>query len=180
MGKEFDLDDDDRRLFMDAVAGAKPLITDKIEPFRPDIPPDPVKTAQDQLDVLREMMSTPFDPLEWENGEEIWHVRHELSREIFRKLRHGQYSVQAELDLHGMTRREARQAVHAFLHEAVTHGKTTVRIIHGKGLGSRHHKPVLKYKLIQWLTQRRDVLAFCSARPVDGGTGAVYVLLSVP
>jgi DNA-nicking Smr family endonuclease len=76
-----------------------------------------------------------------------------------------------------MTADEARDAVVGFLDDARSAGKRCVRIIHGKGLGSRHGKPVIKTRLHRWLRQRKDIIGFCSARPVDGGTGAVYVLL---
>jgi DNA-nicking Smr family endonuclease len=85
--------------------------------------------------------------------------------------------VEGELDLHGLTSEEAREAVGDFIAAARRAGRRCVRIIHGKGRRSRHGKPVLKTGLQRWLRQRKDVLAFCPARASDGGTGAAYVLI---
>jgi DNA-nicking Smr family endonuclease len=103
-----------------------------------------------------------------------------LDRRIVKKLRKGEFSVQSHLDLHGMTRDEARAEVAAFIERSYRTGKKCVLIVHGRGLGSENHIPVLKEKLRAWLTRGaigKKVLAYTSARPFDGGTGAVYVLL---
>jgi DNA-nicking Smr family endonuclease len=103
-----------------------------------------------------------------------------LDRRIVKKLRRGDFAVQAHLDLHGMTGEEARVEVAAFLIEARTAGKRCVLIIHGRGLNSKEGIPVLKERLQVWLTRgpfAKSVLAFSTARPSDGGTGALYVLL---
>jgi DNA-nicking Smr family endonuclease len=71
----------------------------------------------------------------------------------------------------------ARQALIAFIKASQRDNMSCVRMIHGKGNRSRHKGPVLKHKVNHWLRQRQEVLAFCSARPMDGGTGAIYVLL---
>jgi DNA-nicking Smr family endonuclease len=94
-----------------------------------------------------------------------------------RKLRRGDWVIQAQLDLHGMTRDEARDALSGFLHQALKLGLRCVRVIHGKGLGSKNHTPVLKDKVRHWLTQSGAVLAFVQARAADGGAGALVVLL---
>ena len=90
----------------------------------------------------------------------------------------GEYAVRDEIDLHGMTQDEARFALGAFLAEAMLHGRRCVRVIHGKGRGSGHRGPVLKSAVNRWLRRHAAVAAFCSARRNDGGTGALYVLLS--
>ena len=103
-----------------------------------------------------------------------------LDRRIVKKLRRGEFSIQAHLDLHGFRREEARQMVAEFIARSHVEGKRCVLIIHGRGLGSRDNIPVLKEKLTSWLTRGaigKHVLAFASARPWDGGVGAVYVLL---
>jgi DNA-nicking Smr family endonuclease len=94
-----------------------------------------------------------------------------------RKLRRGQWVVQAQLDLHGLTREEARAALYDFLHGTVKSGKRCVRVVHGKGLGSKNRTPVLKVKVRHWLMQSAAVLAFTQARGEDGGAGALIVLL---
>ena len=127
--------------------------------------------------MLRELLQDHLDPAELETGEELSFLRPGLQQKLLRKLRRGQFSVAAELDLHGMTANEAYAAVGEFLKRARTRNARCVRIIHGKGNGSLHKLPVLKAKIGGWLRRRDEVLAYCSARPVDGGTGAVYVLL---
>lgn len=103
-----------------------------------------------------------------------------MDRRIVRKLRRGEFSMQAHLDLHGLNREQARDEVAAFISSCQRAGKRSVLIVHGRGKGSKDQIPVLKNKLASWLTRGatgRRVLAFVSARPYDGGTGAVYVLL---
>ena len=94
-----------------------------------------------------------------------------------RKLARGRFSVQAEIDLHGMTVAEARPRLNDFIDNCVRQNLLCVRIVHGKGLGSGDRGPVLKNSVNAWLRKWDAVLAFVSARQVDGGTGAVYVLL---
>jgi len=114
---------------------------------------------------------------EGETGEHLSFRRPTVSLTVFRKLKRGEISVRDELDLHGLTAVEARAALYEFLAEAASLDLRCVRIIHGKGKRSGHQGPVLKRKLGRWLQLRDDVQAYCSARPVDGGTGAVYLLL---
>jgi hypothetical protein len=100
-----------------------------------------------------------------------------LSPLVFRKLRRGHWILQGEIDLHGLTREEARVHLAAFLSECARRGTRCIRVIHGKGLRSRNKEPVLKAKVAHWLAQRDEVLAFCEATPRDGGSGAMFVLL---
>jgi DNA-nicking Smr family endonuclease len=97
--------------------------------------------------------------------------------DVLRRLRRGEWSLQAQVDLHGHRVDEAREALAAFLRDAVKRGLRCVRVVHGKGLGSLGKVPVLKDKVRGWLRQRDDVIAFCQARGADGGAGAVMVLL---
>ena len=110
------------------------------------------------------------------SGEDLWYAKPGVQLSLMRKLRRGQFSARAELDLHGLRSEDARVVVAEFLLERLR-GWRCVRIIHGKGLGSGPKGPVIKQKLGGWLRQSKNVLAFCSARPVDGGTGALYILL---
>lgn len=146
-------------------------------PYRKAPPPRPRQLELDEQAVLHDMFSDDLDPTELETGEELYFCRPGLQHSLLRKLKRGQFSVFAELDLHGLTSDQAREALAAFLRECRAKYIQCVRIIHGKGNGSPHRRPVLKGKVNHWLQQREEVLAFCSARPVDGGTGAVYVLL---
>jgi DNA-nicking Smr family endonuclease len=103
-----------------------------------------------------------------------------VQERVLSKLRNGHFVIDAELDLHGMTIPVAQQALSAFLSECQQYRIRHARIIHGKGWGSKDHKPVIKTWLNGWLRELDDVLAFCSARVEDGGTGAVYLLLRKP
>ena len=99
---------------------------------------------------------------------------------VLRRLRRGEYRVQREIDLHGLTVLEAKAALRAFLLDALEAHVHCVRIVHGKGLRSGHRGPVLKSAVSGLLRRSGAVLAYVSARPVDGGTGALYVLLGAP
>jgi DNA-nicking Smr family endonuclease len=96
---------------------------------------------------------------------------------VLRKLRRGDWVIQDEIDLHGCRTDEARELLAGFLREAVKRGVRCVRIVHGKGLGSKDKQPVLKGKTRVWLAQRDEVIAFCQARPAEGGSGALVALL---
>ena len=130
----------------------------------------------DERAVLEELLE--HDPEHWvESGEDLSYRAPGLQDSVFRRLRRGTYRVGAELDLHGMTSVVAKTALHHFLADCVARGVRCARVIHGKGLRSSNQGPVLKSRVDHWLRRRKDVLAFVSARPQDGGTGAVYVLL---
>ena len=171
-----DNDDDETRLFREAVRGVRPLRDDRVSPWKQPPPPRPRQRERDEARVLKDMLRDP-DPAELETGEELFYARTGLQTNVIRRLRRGQMPVEAELDLHGKTSDEARVLLAGFLPACRDRGLRVVRVIHGKGLGSHNRLPVLKGKVNYWLQQRDEVLAFCSARPVDGGTGAVYVLL---
>ncbi len=167
----------EKKLFHDTVGPVKPLEQDRIHITGSQPPPHPIQTHLDEEQTLKDLLSHQIDPAELETGEELSFARPGLQRTVLRKLRKGQYAVRTQLDLHGMTVAIARKAVAEFLREAQISNHRCVRIVHGKGLGSPQGQPVLKRKLDHWLRQRKEVLAFCSARPVDGGTGAIYILL---
>jgi len=171
------LSEQDRALFRAEMADVRPLKQDRASPANKPPPPIPRKSLEDERQVIEDMLSDAWDPAELETGEELSFARPGLQHSVLRKLRRGQFSVGAELDLHGLTVPEARALLPRFLLNSRLQGHRCVRIIHGKGLSSRKQQPVLKVKVNKWLPQRDEVLAFCSARPVDGGTGAIYVLL---
>jgi DNA-nicking Smr family endonuclease len=139
--------------------------------------PRPLKSEADELAVLEEMRRGEFEPELLESGDTLAYRADGIQDAVWRRLRRGSYRVGAELDLHGHNRDQARLAVAEFLAECQDRGLRCLRIIHGKGRGSPNTGPVIKSLLDSWLRRRKDVLAFCSARPHDGGTGAVYVLL---
>ena len=96
---------------------------------------------------------------------------------VLRRLRRGLFPIEDELDLHGLSQTAARDQLAQFLAFNREAGRRCVRIIHGKGYRSGARGPILKIAVDLWLRRHPDVLAFTSARPLDGGTGAVYVLL---
>ena len=177
MTKPFTLNPQDQALFRQAVGPVKPLHCDRIDPIRRHPAPIPRFTQADEQQVLTDMISDYFEPADLDTGEELYYRRDGVQQAVLRKLRRGQFQVGAVLDLHGMTVVTAKEALAAFLHHARRDRLSCVRIIHGKGKGSHHRGPVLKQKINYWLRQRDEVLAFCSARSVDGGTGAIYLLL---
>jgi len=151
------------------------------DPRRPAAGPQQIQHPDlEALDELRALVSGdgPFDIAD--SDEFIEGRAPGVDRSIVRKLRRGEFAVQGHKDLHGMTREEAKAAVDRFLRESRNQGKRCVLLVHGRGLHSKDQMPVLKEALRTWLvTSRfdRHVLAFATARPVDGGAGAVYVLL---
>lgn len=169
--------DDDKQLFRQSIGRVRRLRSNTVEPVAARPPPVPRQRQLDDRLVLDEMLSDDVDTTDLETGDELWFSRSGLQKRVLQKLRRGQYALQGELDLHGMTVAVARSALVQFLAECRAHRHRCVRIVHGKGLGSARQLPVLKGKVAGWLRQRDDVLAFCSARRTEGGSGAVYVLL---
>ena len=172
------MSDDDERAFREAMNGVRPL------PARETVvvPPKPRAEARfaraEEREVLRESLLPPADPALLDTGEELSFRRPGVREAVLRRLRRGQFAVAAEIDLHGLGRHAAHEALREFIHEASARGHGCVRVIHGKGRGSGQRGPILKHVVNHWLQRMDDVLAFASARPVDGGTGAAYVLLA--
>ncbi len=167
----------DRELFRAEVGPVKRLPVIRLAPAAKPPPARALQRRVDDEQVVLALLADEFDPADIESGEELSFARPGLQHSLLRRLRRGHFAVRAQLDLHGMTVPVARMALAGFLQQCRTAQWRCVRIIHGKGRRSRHRGPVLKGKVDKWLTQCDEVLAFCSARPVDGGTGAVYVLL---
>jgi DNA-nicking Smr family endonuclease len=170
--------DDDADLFRRALADAKPLRATKraAEVIRKPAPRARFARA-DELAALRESLEAGIDDTDSHSGESLRFQRASVGKRTMRKLARGGYSVQAEIDLHGMTAAEAKPRLLEFLEGCAREGKLCVRVVHGKGLGSGARGPVLKQKVNRWLRQWDAVLAFVSTRQVHGGTGAIYVLL---
>ena len=155
-----------------------PLRQAKRPPERERRRPRASSRRADEARVLADSLAFDAHDLDVESGGELGFRRKGISESVLRRLRRGEYAVRDEIDLHGMTQDEARAALGAFLAEAAHHDRRCVRVIHGKGLGSGHRGPVLKSAVNRWLRRHAAVAAFCSARRNDGGTGALYVLLS--
>lgn len=176
------LDDASRALFRAAVADAVPLASDRIHHEPPPPPAIPRQRAHDERAALGESLSDN-DPdhqlaLALEGGDEAAYLKPGMAPKVLKDLRRGRWVVQAHLDLHGMHRDEARHHVALFLAECLARRQRCVRIVHGKGHGSPGRIPVLKRLVLGWLAQRQEVLAYCQARTVEGGAGAVIVLLA--
>ena len=170
--------EDEVSLFRRLMGDAKPLPQmDKAPEHRPRLSARAHFKRQDERAALAESLEADIDESETGAGESQRFHRPSVGRRTMRKLARGNFSVQDEIDLHGMTVPEAKEALHKFIGECDLRGYTCIRIVHGKGLGSGNRGPVLKGKVNKWLRQWNVVLAFVSARQVDGGTGAVYVLL---
>jgi DNA-nicking Smr family endonuclease len=169
---------DDAALFRDAVRGVAPLAdSGRISPSLKSHPPPRPRQAPAEQHAERNDTLSDFVSLDIAAGDEWSFTRPGISRQTLRRLRRGYWSVEAQLDLHGFTRDEARTELARFLDESVSHSLRCVRVIHGKGRSSRNGEPVLKARVGSWLSQRREVLAFCQAKPENGGSGAVLVLL---
>ena len=173
-------DEDEARLFLEAMAGTEP-IRDRAEVKPPEgVLPKIVDENAESLAQLSELVSGqgPFDIAD--SDEFIEGHAPGVDRSLMRAVRRGDFSVQGHLDLHGMTRAEAKEAVEKFITEARRAHKRCVLVVHGRGLNSKDQIPVLKDAVRGWLQRGRiahSVLAFATARPHDGGAGAVYVVL---
>ena len=165
-------------VFLQAINGVRPLNIDV--PFTEKTYPKPIakQFIRDEKQALRDSLSDDFYPAhELESGEELLYLRAGQSPDVLSKLRRGFWVVQAQIDLHGLISDEARAYVAEFIGTCKKNNVRCVRIVHGKGLGSRNREPVLKHKLRNWLMQKDEVIAYAQAKPDDGGSGAVIVLL---
>jgi DNA-nicking Smr family endonuclease len=175
-------DDEDRdrevRAFREAMRGVRRLSRGvKAERAAPKPPATARFTRADQAEVLRESLLPPADEAVLATGDELSFRRPHISEAVLTRLRRGAYVVDGEIDLHGMTGAEAKAALRTFIAECVEQRVRCVRVVHGKGRRSGPRGPVLKNVVNHWLQRADDVLAFGSARAVDGGSGAIYVLL---
>jgi DNA-nicking Smr family endonuclease len=174
MKKKLEISEEERDLFQQAMRGVKKIVSPKkINP-----PPPPVvrrkKTTATTSDTGFEF--SDFEKVDAVGGNEmITYNRNGLQDKKLRKLRSGQYNVEATLDLHGLTAAEAKESLNHFLRRCQQSGVRHVLIIHGKGRSDT--QPVLKNKLNNWLRQTNQIVAFCSAAAKDGHSGAMYVLL---
>lgn len=175
--KKPEVEEDELALFREAMRDVRPLqAPERVEHRRRPKPVPRFRLADESNALLESLREDPFRS-ELETGEELLYLRAGEHPRLLRRLRRGEFPIAAELDLHGLTEQRAGIAIREFLAEAQRERWQCVRIIHGKGLRSGPDGPVLKPKTASVLRRRDDVLAFANARPVDGGTGAVLVLL---
>ena len=179
--KDHTVSDNDIDEFYKAMSGTKPLKSEaRVPATKPKPKPKARFTKADEREVLFESLEDDIDTIEHGYGGALRFHRQHVGKRTMRKLQRGGFSVQAEIDLHGMTLEEARPRLADFIEYSVSQGKYCVRVVHGKGLGSGERGPVLKNAVNRWLRRWNSVLAFVSTRQVDGGTGAIYVLLQNP
>lgn len=169
----------ENNLFQRAAGAVKPIRHPQRVPLaREPAPPIPVQQQLDEQRVLLEAISDEFDATTLLDVDDALSFRRPgIGTDVTRKLRKGDWSIQREIDLHGLRREDAREALAAFIRLAVRDGVRCIRVVHGKGLGSPGKTPVLKSKVQGWLVQKNEVLAFVQARADEGGAGALVVLL---
>jgi len=169
-------------IFREAMDGVVPMPpSDRALRTLPKPLPRPLQRERDERLALRSSLSDEIDIEALLNTDETLSWKQPaIGSQVLPRLRRGHWSVQAHVDLHGLRVDEAREVLGAFLADARRRAVRCVRIVHGKGLGSVNREPVLKRMVLRWLVQRAEVLAFCQARPNDGGAGALIVLLAGP
>lgn len=165
--------------FYAAVDGAVPLrVPERVAFETPKPSPRPRQRELDEAAVIVEAL---HGPLEIDDllaiGDADSFLRNGVSRNVLRDLRRGRWSIQNHIDLHGLNRHEAHDAVSRFLAESQLANKRCLRIVHGRGYGSPGREGILRQLVKSWLSRRKDVLAFCHAPSFDGGEGALWVLL---
>jgi DNA-nicking Smr family endonuclease len=172
------ISDDDREAFARATRDVRRLKAGnraRLEPARPK--PKARQSRAAHQAVLEQSLEGPFAA---ETLEEISFHRDIVSRRDMRRLKRGEFAIEAEIDLHGMRLDQARAELQRFLRECIDRGLSSVRIVHGKGTRSGPDGPILKPGVQHWLSRWDEVLAFASSQPRHGGTGALYVLLRAP
>jgi DNA-nicking Smr family endonuclease len=170
--------DGEARIFREAMRDVRQMRrSPRARPSQPKPPARARFTRADQVEVLRESLQPPADEAMLSTGDELSFRRPHVPESVLTRLRRGQFVVDAEIDLHGMTGAQAKAALRSFIGEVIGRHMSCVRVIHGKGRRSGPRGPVLKNVVNHWLQRADDVLAFGSARAVDGGSGAIYVLL---
>jgi len=167
----------DSELFRDAVGEVTPVTTGKHHQTPKKPPAIPRQSQADEISVMDELLSDFSETDLLETGEHMSYTCPGVKRSELKKLKSGKYAIQATLDLHGFNREESRNMISKFLRESQERRHHCIRVIHGKGRKTVNQPPVLKPAVAEWLMRQKSVLAFCSARDSDGGTGALYILL---
>ncbi len=172
------LTEQDSVLFRQSIGKVRSVKSDKLV-LKPDKKPSPRPKSQpvEEPDPLDNSVDLNVEKLSQED--KLSFLAPGLQKNVLRKLRKGYFGLDGQIDLHGLTSSEAKRQFISFLQSSIENGCRCVHIIHGKGYGSENYHPVLKNDLNIWLRQHKDVLAFCSTPPREGGTGAVFVLLKL-
>jgi len=168
----------DAALWQDAVRGVVPKRGERVALFPKPPPPLPRQRERAEANVLAESLKATDDlDIALEGEDEDVYLAPSVPRRTLTDLRRGRWVIQAELDLHGLTREEARLALNDFLDDCKRRDLRCLRVIHGKGLSSPGRQPVLRPLVRHWLIRHAAILAFCPAKPADGGSGALLLLL---
>jgi DNA-nicking Smr family endonuclease len=173
---------DEALLFRAAVRDVKPLMqtTPASEPSKPRKPRRPAAPAAAAEDAARHMplIAERVPAEDSVTGADALSFRRPGVRiQTLRHLRRGLLPIEDQIDLHGLSQSTARDSLADFIEQSRGAGYRCVRIVHGKGYRSGARGPILKIAVNSWLRRHGDVMAFTSARAIDGGTGALYVLL---
>lgn len=171
-----EIDKEASKLFRQTVGKVRPVYSDK-HAEATSAPAARLLNPKTTKELIEDSLANLHEQPEIQIGDVLSYARPGVSHSTLRKLRRGQYRIEANLDLHGLTLNEARLSLLTFIRKHSYQNQRCVRVIHGKGWRSSNQGPVLKPNVNYWLRQLDEVLAFHSARPVDGGTGAIYVLL---
>jgi len=168
---------EDRDLFRESIGTVRAVKNDKVV-LKTQSPPKPRPKTRN-IDVSEHLSTAPIDIDNVGQEDSMSFLADGLQNNVLKKMRKGQFGLDAEIDLHGLTSNDAKRQLLHFLHICVEDGYRCVHIIHGKGYRSPDNQPILKNHLNLWLRQHKDVQAFCSAPVKAGGTGAVFVLLQL-
>ena len=172
------LTSEDRDLFRHAIGKVRSVNSDKVLLNQENKPkPYPKQRAVHVDSYLIDSATPDIEKVGLEDS--LSFIAPGLQNNVLKKLRRGYFGLDAEIDLHGLTSNAAKKQLLHFLHDCVETGCRCVHIVHGKGYRSADNHPILKNNLNSWLRQHKDIQAFCSAPPKDGGTGAVFVLLQL-
>ena len=171
-------DNNDLQLFRDAMQDVTPITQDKVAHSTQKHNLENTQRRQNETSEQQQLDKNRFSTEHVPDCDVILRFEHPgLQKTTLKKLRQGKFPVEASLDLHGFTAEQARTALIDFLNYCQQSQYKVVCIVHGKGFGSSEKKPVIKPLVNKWLQEDNRILAFSSAQPKDGGTGAVYVLL---
>ncbi len=174
--------DDDKAMFEAAMADVKRMPRNTcadLESQKIIVSPAQQSDESEVLLQLEELVKSGKGFVVADTDEYVEGTGYNVSRAIVKRLHSGEYAIQGHIDLHGQSVESAHILLDQFIKESIATHKRMILIIHGRGLSSPAD-PVLKTKVIQWLTTgpwRKWVMAFASARLCDGGAGATYVLL---
>ena len=175
------MQDEEENIFREAVKNVKPLKikskTIEIVNNKPKPKPIAKKTLEDEREVLIDSLSDDYIYEDGELEDGLLFIRSGHSPDIIKKLKKGYWVIQGSIDLHGMVSQEAKSYIVDYIQECKKRHIRCIRIIHGKGIGSKNKEPVLRNKVKNWLAQKDEGIAYAQAPKHDGGSGAVVVLL---